>query len=223
MILESGQCVTIDDVDYGWVVRHRWATRDVRRLIRTIFRDETRGNRVFRVFLHRAIGLRMAPEHEPYFPAVRVCAENGDYTDVRRSNLRLVLPPNRSIRRKPEGRLLSGRKLTGAVANQRTVHTGDIDVEASPLWAGGFTYRSYRVPNRRGGRASYWTYGGRVVVDDDGPCRGGVRSDYGRLFLYGERRGGELPKNPDVQFHGEDEGCGVLPGLADAPQEDRHG
>jgi hypothetical protein len=225
IILDCGQAVLVDDEDHDFVASFHWYTRDRHDRPRTIIRDEKRGGRIFRVFLHRAIAIRVRPDLLPCVTRMRVKAINGDFTDVRRCNLKIELAKAAGRARylhRPEGSATVNYKARPTFRDQRDyIHVDHLPRDHSPLWSGGLQYRRNRSATVDGSRAYTYTYFRRVVVDGDGPCGGGIRGNYGRLFDHHGRRGADSPAEPEVQLLGANEGGGVLQGLDHAAPEDQ--
>ena len=218
LILSNGQSVIIDDEDYEWASSIRWYIRDRKDRGRTIINDEVIGCRKFRIFLHRAIALRMHPELEHALRTLVVKAKNGDYTDVRRSNLEIIIRKKRGAAyRKPEGwSVKSNRKDRDAIRSE-LIDIRDIKRGHSPLWSGGLTSRKTQRLSLDGKRREFWFFDGRLVVDENGPCGGGFRADNGGRFAYTSGRSSK--RSAEIYVCGEDEGGGVCEGLGDSSEE----
>jgi len=200
LVLKCGQTVIIDDEDYDFVQEVTWYVRDRPDRSRRIIHDEWAGGRMFRIFLHRAIAIRVRPDLIPYVANLKVKARNGDYTDVRRSNLEITLSKRDGgdPRRKPEG--YAHKKIPKRIKG--TISADHVPADKSPLWGGGVAkLRTYKTPDKSGRR---WvrTYAGRVIVGADGPSGGGLLGDHAGQDHDREREGGT---EAAVHLRGEDE------------------
>lgn len=130
-VLSSGAMVTVDAEDYDLVDGPSWHIYRIRPSMRTtVARTETRHGRMFRVYLHREIAIRMNPDllRRKY----RVLPINGDYLDCRRENLRFI------VQKRTCGRLGTEPRPKGW--QRRKVSGKRQSPPASPTWAGGYVY-----------------------------------------------------------------------------------
>jgi hypothetical protein len=204
IVLSCGQALLVDDEDYDYVASRHWYIRRRQDRATTVIHDEYKAGRRFRVFLHRAVAMRVKPGWAPLSHYVTVRAKNGDYCDVRRANLQIVLQEKSRGRKrhKPQGWLAETRSWYGTGATVRDI---DIHIDASPLWTGGIVKTRTRA-GIDGKRQHVVTYAGRIVVGEDGRCRGDFLGDYERQQRSRFRRRGDAEGDPPVQLLGEDEG-----------------
>ncbi len=165
LILKCGQAVFLDDEDYDYALDFRWfvwfrTDRSIR-----VARDEYAGGRVFRVFLHREIAVRMHPHIAYRAHRMKVWAKNGDYTDVRRENLEVIFRKSHgggNVGRKPLGADRTGTRI---IRSKGTIDERDLPAK-SPCWNAGIVNIKRRVNGAA--RHSTRVFLGRVVVEPDG-------------------------------------------------------
>lgn len=200
MILKCGQTVIWDDEDYAEITRHAWFARRRPDCSLRIARHEYAGRRVFKVLLHREIALRMRPELAPRIGVMRVRARNGDYTDVRRSNLEVTLRPKAKSTRKPLGHEYrdppTKRRRKGFIYEDDVPHK-------SGLWSGGVVPARPTIDGRR---IDARVFAGRLIAERDG--QGGVKirgNHVGPLDIKSRTRR-RRKRNDEVQLHRKNEG-----------------
>ena len=138
MTLKCGRSVLIDPEDFDFVLTKTWRSWDprLRYLAPLCVHDDYANGRKFRLRLHRVIAARMQPDLVPVMHRTKVFAKNGNYFDVRRENLEIVVRPQ------GRGKPKLDPRPRGYVAAKRASNA--IDSE-SPLWSA----TAKRGPKRR--------------------------------------------------------------------------
>jgi hypothetical protein len=165
LLLPCGQAISLDEEDYDWALSQTWYVRDRPDRPRTIIRDEMIGGRVFRIFLHREIALRINPALEEKLQLLKVKAINGDFTDVRRCNLSILIGKRRGkvpTIKKPVGT----RKYVPKKRRRGTILETELPKRGSKLWANGITHDRKRTAGQI--RRNEFIFAGRLVVKPDG-------------------------------------------------------
>lgn len=169
--LPSGGVITVDDEDYDFVIQWTWRvwSQNGKRPAIAI-RDERRYGRTFRASLHREIGARVDPRLIKVGRRGFVRVQNGNYLDVRRENI-IVL-----VKEANRGRPPKESRPTGCRASKNPKgFTSASGRPTSPLWTGGVTFARPRPGGGEKVGATVPTVGSgrhrRTIAGVDGSVR----------------------------------------------------